>query len=635
MQLAREEFEVSKQSREKTREITYVDSQIARFVPTSMRLDTFIGLRADPKIKKLIKKQERNLRTHRRAQQVLERPALSEIEFPRLPKRLRGLLALTVDDIANDAEARLQRHVAIHRMGRDGRSWIAKGVQYAIGEACPFCGQDIEGLPLIGAYRSVFSKKYKRLKASISTCRSEIEQHFGERAIGSLTKLSERNQAAAEFWRRYSDIKPDDFTLPANSPEAIRELRRVAKKLLDRKSQSPLEAVQLNRPAFKSANAAFKRARSEVKALSLRIAAANVVINQLKRKARAADVRGAETKLSRLKAVKRRHTTPVKKLCAMRRHLTSEKGELERKKTQLRTELNNYTLNAMKPFEDRINSLLRYFRTGFRIRNTKHTYPGGQPASSFQLVINNRAVDLGDSGTPNEIPTFRNTLSSGDRSALALAFFLSGIEGDPKLSYKTVVFDDPFNSQDSFRRSRTLNTITHISRRCAQVITLSHDPHFLKDIWGKSRPAERASLMLFDRRSLGTMILEQDINQQCETTTAADRRELEAFARYNDGDSADIKRKLRPVLEHHLRAAYSTSFASTSLTLGTMTDMIRAGGPSHPAASLLKSLVEINEYSRTSHHAGDPLSTSPTRIDRDELRPYVEDTLRIVGGGQP
>ena len=376
VRLAREEFDVSKRSREMTREITAVEDRISPFVPTGMPLKTFIGLRADPKIAKRIKKQKRNLRAHERAQEVLERAPLSELGLPSLPKRLRELLARTVDDIANDAEARLQRHVAIHRMGRDGRNWIAKGVQYATGEDCPFCGQDIEELPLIGAYRSVFSEQYTDLKASIRTFQSKIEQHFGERAIGSLTRLSERNQAAAEFWRRYCDIEPDDFTLPVDTPEAIRKLRRAARKLLGRKSRSPLEAIQMNRTTFKSANAAFRRARSEAKALALRITAANEKINQVKSRARAADVRGAEAKLSRLKAVKRRHTTPVKKLCAKLSRKTGEKQEMDRKKSQLREELNNYTLHAMKPFQERINKFLAYFRTGFRIKNTRHAYPG-------------------------------------------------------------------------------------------------------------------------------------------------------------------------------------------------------------------------------------------------------------------
>ena len=632
VRLATEEFDVSKQSRDKTREITTVENQIITSIPTGMRLEEFIRLPADSQIAKRIKRQEQQLRTHQRAQQVLERPSLSKLALPRLPERFREVLALTVDDIAKDAEARLNRHIAIHGMGTYSRNWISEGVKYKTGDACPFCGQDTEGLPLVAAYRSVFSKKYKDLKALIRTCEREIEQHFGERAIGRLNKLSERNQAAAEFWRRYCDIEPGDFTLPANTPEAIRELRRVAKDLLGRKSESPLEATQMNQPTFDFADAAYRHVNSEMKALAQRITAANEDIDKLKSEARSANVRGAEVNLSRLKAVKRRHSTPVKKLCAKLSRLVSKKQELERKKKQLREELNYYTIHAMKPFEDRINKCLQYFRTGFKIRNTRHSYPGGQPATSYQLVINNRAVNLGDGRTPNMIPSFKNTLSSGDRSALALAFFLSSIEGDSDLSDKTVVFDDPFNSQDSFRRSRTVNTITRFSRRCAQVVTLSHDPHFLKEIWDKASAAERAALMLFDRRSLGTTIIELDINQQCETTTAADLRELEAFALHNEGDPVDVKRKLRPVLEHHLRAAYSTSFTSTMLTLGRMTDMIREGGPSHPAASLLESLVEINEYSRTSHHGEDPVRTSSTRIDPDELLPYVQDTLQIVCG---
>ena len=634
VRLASDEFDVSKRSREKTREITAIENQIRPYVPTGMRLEEFMGLPADPKIAKRIKKQERKLRTHQRAQQVLGRPPLSKLALPRLPERFHKVLALTVDDIAKDAESRLKRHLVTHNMGRDGRNWISEGLQFATGDACPFCDQDIEGLPLIGAYRSVFSKKYKRLKALIRTCQRDIEQHFGEREIGRLAKLSERNRAATEFWKEYCDIEPDDLTLPANTLEAIRELRRGAKQLLDRKSRSPLEAIQMNQPTFRSAADVYRRAETEVTALAIRIAAANELIDRLKGTVRSLDVPGAKAKLSRLKAVKRRHRPPVRKDCAKLGRLASEKQDLERKKTQLREELNNYTLHAMKPFEERINRYLQYFRTGFRIRNTEHTYPGGQPASRYELVINNKTVDLGDGRTPNMIPSFKNTLSSGDRSALALAFFLSSIEGEPSLSKKTVVFDDPFNSQDSFRRSRTINTITRFSRRCAQVITLSHDPHFLQEIWQKAPAAQRAALELVDRRSVGTKIVKLDIDKECETAMAGDLRDLEAFAFYNDGNPTDIKRKLRPILEKHLRVAYSTSFTSTKLTLGKMTEMIRKGGPTHPAASLLERLDDINDYSRTSHHGEHPLSTSSTRVDPDELLPYVQDALQIVHGTQ-
>src|ERR1700722_14399742 len=71
---------------------------------------------------------------------------------------------------------------------------------------------------------------------------------------------------------------------------------------------------------------------------------------------------------------------------------------------------------------------------------------------------------------------------------------------------KVAVFDDPFNSQDAFRRRQTIHEILKIGRRCAQVIVLSHDATFLKQIWEKCEPAERASLALDDHGDDGSKI---------------------------------------------------------------------------------------------------------------------------------
>ena len=52
-------------------------------------------------------------------------------------------------------------------------------------------------------------------------------------------------------------------------------------------------------------------------------------------------------------------------------------------------------------------------------------------------------------------PSFRNTLSAGDKSTLALALFLAKLNADPALNETIVVLDDPFTSLDSFRRQFT------------------------------------------------------------------------------------------------------------------------------------------------------------------------------------
>jgi len=87
-------------------------------------------------------------------------------------------------------------------------------------------------------------------------------------------------------------------------------------------------------------------------------------------------------------------------------------------------------------YEQAINRLLDEFNAGFRITGTKHGYPGGVASSSYQILINETPVELGDSQSPLDKPSFRNTLSSGDKSTLALAFFLAQLQHDPEKASK-------------------------------------------------------------------------------------------------------------------------------------------------------------------------------------------------------
>src|SRR5205085_5335829 len=139
-----------------------------------------------------------------------------------------------------------------------------------------------------------------------------------------------------------------------------------------------------------------------------------------------------------------------------------------------------HTQQVITQYGQKINWYLERINAGFRITTPVHNYRGGPPSTSYQIVINQNAVDLGDPQTPLDRPSFKNTLSSGDRSTLALAFFLAELEQDPLRVRKTVVFDDPFTSLDAFRRNQTVHQIHRCAEGCLQVVVLSHDPGFLK-----------------------------------------------------------------------------------------------------------------------------------------------------------
>jgi wobble nucleotide-excising tRNase len=309
------------------------------------------------------------------------------------------------------------------------------------------------------------------------------------------------------------------------------------------------------------------------------------------------------------------------------------KDTLDERKAEVRAKLQQHTDKTIKPYENRINELLDSFNAGFKIAETKPAFPGGVASSTYQLVINNTGIDLGDGATPLDKPSFKNTLSGGDRSTLALAFFLAHLERDPERGRRIIVFDDPFTSQDSFRRRQTVNEIRKAAAESAQTIVLSHDATFLRQVYGKCPASECASLRLVDHRVQGVKIMACDLDAACRGRMASEMDDLQAFLATGAGKDRDIIKKMRIVLETHCRSAFAGSFDPDD-RLGGMVEKIKKAGDQHPAWSLVTELAEINEYSRDHHHGGDPTDGAADIINVQELAGFVKRTLRIVNNLQ-
>jgi wobble nucleotide-excising tRNase len=314
------------------------------------------------------------------------------------------------------------------------------------------------------------------------------------------------------------------------------------------------------------------------------------------------------------------------------KHVAAKEG-IDKRRAAVRTQLDDHTNSVVKPYERRINVLLDTFNAGFTIAETRHSYPGGTATSSYQLVINQTPIEIGDGKTPTDKPSFKNTLSSGDRTTLALAFFLADLERDSSLAKKTLVFDDPFNSQDAFRRRQTVHEIVKLSAACEQVIVLSHDATFLKQIWDKSPAGERTALTIADNRAQGSKLLPVDLEKATQGRTATDIDDLQTYLTSGAGNVLDIVRKMRVVLETYCRTTYPASFAAEDW-LGDIVRKIREGGSNHPAQALYDELDQLNDYTKQYHHGENVDDATPDQIDPTELTGYVRRTLKIVNALQ-
>jgi wobble nucleotide-excising tRNase len=309
--------------------------------------------------------QELKLAALRESTAISARPALTELVIPEFPGQFVGSLAKSIEDISADAELRIDANLEAHGMPvAAGRPWILQGLNH-VTDSCPFCAQQIKGLPLIAAYRAVFSDRYRNLRQEIVDLRTAIERDFGQTALDRIQAQSERHLHTLEFWNRYCALADATLQYPAHIPDAIQTLKSSSLALLDQKDREPLAAIQVDE-TFASALRAYETVRSRIDDFNLSVRQANALIAAKKAEVEVGDLTAVTSELTRLKAIQKRYQPDVALLCDEHVRLTGLKNSAEALKDSIRLQLDQYTSGVVRPYENRINELLEDFNTGFK-----------------------------------------------------------------------------------------------------------------------------------------------------------------------------------------------------------------------------------------------------------------------------
>jgi wobble nucleotide-excising tRNase len=263
----------------------------------------------------------------------------------------------------------------------------------------------------------------------------------------------------------------------------------------------------------------------------------------------------------------------------------------------------------------------------------KAGYIGGRPSVDYDIELNAKCIPLGDSKTPEDQPSFRNTLSEGDKGTLAFAFFLARLDQDKSIAEKIIVFDDPINSLDTNRRNSTVWNIIRVSQKAKQVIVQTHDPIFARYLWNETDKSSIKCLCV-KRKGKGTVIREWDIEKETAGEYFQNYFVLEKFLEDESGDLKAVARCIRPLLECNLKLRFIGLFKENEW-LGDFISKIRNADKSDPLCVIkphLEELEEINSYSKQYHHSQNPNADSMP-IKETELKGYVKRTLKFIWSG--
>ncbi len=635
VQLARQIEELNSRIRDANIDIKTKTDAISKMLPNGTTLEKYLAWHPIEDIETVIQQKKTEIASRERAlgkaAEIQSKGLLATISLPAFPPDFLPILSKQLADIIADAETRVRQQIDAHNMGNQGETWLSQGLGFVASDKCPFCGQGIKDNKLIAAYRSHFNAAYTRLKREVAQLSQRISNAIGEASLNTLQQTLSGNLTLIEFWKQFAEIAVPPFDF-GNVRTKYASLRELALALAQSKQLSPTEPVTPGED-FEITLQGVTLLQASVEAYNAAVNTENTLINEQKTAVqRGTDITVMKRELADIEAMKTRFEPEIVQACNDYKDAVNAKKSLERQKQKAKEQLDLHCQQILQTYQSSINAYLDQFNADFRITNSQHQYTGGTPSSYYQIEINNNTVDLGDSRTQTGTPCFKTTLSSGDRSALALAFFLAAMEQDTGVGNKIVVLDDPFTSQDRFRRTCTQQLIRQLAGKAQQVIVLSHDPNFLRLLW-EGYLSNDIKVLQLCRTGDNTVIGEWDIEAETQSTYLKDYSALLDFYRERKGTALNVVRSIRPFIEGMLRSHFPGRFQQNEW-LGDFIGKIRKAtsvdGLAHAQTDLAE-IEAINEYSKKYHHEQNS-NADFEPLSEDELHGFVKRTLRLVGG---
>jgi len=624
--------DLDQESREVSKELANKESLIRQAMVLEISIESFIQLEKINNIDEQITGKQEDLKAAEKAHEITKKPNLKLIPLPNLSvSDLYEVINRAIDGLSGEAIEKVKGHFKSHHSDSI-ESWARDGTKY-LEHNCPYCGLSVDGNDLVAAYGKYFSDAYLRLANDLTNFLKNVRSVFSDKAIGDIQGAFESNSLVVEVWNRLVAIYLPDYSV-SNAQDAIQKLRDVLIGLLEEKIANPTKQVDA-KGALKDHIDEYNKQLQSIKSYNDSIETANKSIELKKRELTGTNVQALRSEISHLENVRKRWSNNISHTCTDFVDLKSKKERIEDEKQKEKDALNKVANEVLNNYQADINQYLEHFGVDYQISEVKNSYLGGNPSSTYKLSINGVTYELGDPETPRGVPCFGNTLSTGDKTTMAFAFFLAKLKRDPALQKKTIIIDDPISSLDNHRKKCTVSEIAGLLPTSKQIVVLSHDPHFLFSIWDAA-PKDSINTLNILRSGENSIIGPWDIEQETQAEYFKNYFVLSDYLEHgpNGNRLRDVARCIRPLLEGNLRICFPGSF-NRNEWLGDFIKKVREAGSAdrlHVLKRWESELTQINDYSKQYHHEQNPSGFSSAPIQDSELKAFVKRTLKLIGG---
>jgi wobble nucleotide-excising tRNase len=495
---------------------------------------------------------------------------------------------------------------------------------------CPFCGQDLKNAAdLLKAYQEFFNEEFRAYQQSIAQQVALLAKWNLDNDLTEIVSTHNANLATFSRWEPHIGVfgLPDIATTVEKCRATVADLKSMVLSELQKKQKDP--NIDLDLSLLDALSTGLAALKSDVQLYNKAITAFTEKAEQYVANLPKSDVASILVALKKQQQIRNRFAPEWKKWATDYPATQKEAEVLLTRKNAKQKELEDYSRSIFETYQKRINELLAALGTDFAVTDLtgKTDERANESYSDFGFLILRQIVPL--TAHQDDVPCFKNTLSEGDKSTLAFAFFIAALEKTAELDKQIVVFDDPLSSLDETRREATARLLLALSPTVNQLNVFTHKKDFLYMLCDKI-PNNKCLRVRFDKRagsSLETLDVEYDRKGEHEHMV----EDMERYVAEDFGPTPDtMQGNIRKVFEVVLKTKYYRVLAADIRGKKGLAKLLETlFGAGRIDMTLKPLLFDLCSVASGPHH-GEIVDTPSRKLTRDELIPLINEALGLL-----
>lgn len=542
---------------------------------------------------------------------------------------LNNLLKQKICALHEEVEKRVISHIEKNFKEKAlAKQFIRHGLESTQAD-CPFCGQDLKNASeLMTAYRNYFDESFRLYQERLTTEATKFSIWNLENELSKLNSLYHSNVAKIKKWEPFIGIA--EFQDASDIVEKFRvhliELKSKTQAEIEKKQKDPNAEVSLL--IVDRLGKELLNLKDALNNYNLSIIQYDSNIENFIQNLPKIGLESLKRDLAIARETEKRFLPEWKKWVVDYGEAKQEFIIIEERKNAKQLELESYTKDIFDKYQKSINKLLASLGADFSIADLagKTDDKATEAYSDFAFLILEKRIPL---SARADSPSFKNTLSEGDKSTLAFAFFMAALEQSANLEKQIVIFDDPLSSLDETRREATARLLLALSPGLKQMCVFTHKKDFLLMLTDKM-PEHNALQIRTDKKNGSRLeVFDVEHNKKSDFVIFIDQMEryiLEDFGPTPDIIQGNIRKvfeiilktKYYRVLKDEIRSKKGFAKLLEKLFDDGLLDM-----------ALQPTLFDLCSVTNGPHH-GEIVDAQPPKLSRDEIVPLIQETFSLL-----